>query len=74
MTGTAPAGLYVRLNEIGHYYLTDAHRFKCGELAAILRRCHARLSVDLKGEDDLLEIADRLDTLASPILAVERTS
>lgn len=61
--------LYARLHEIGSLpVVTDDIRGRFVTTAAVLRAVHARLPPELEAEDDLLEIADRLDILAAPIV------
>lgn len=58
--------LYDRLNAIG-MVLDDKDRRRCGSFAKTLRIMYQRYRRRLDEQDDMLEIADQLDTLASPI-------
>jgi hypothetical protein len=57
-------GLYTRLNRVG-MGLSVETRDLCGVVARALRTAHT-LSDD--ANDDLLELADQLDTLSAPIV------
>lgn len=58
---------YTRLNKIGAT-LPKSVRNRYAAVAMDLRARHAGLPPDLRAEDDLLELADQLDTLAMPIV------
>ena len=61
---------YEWLNRLGATLLHQADRDRCGALARTLRDRHkAQKASD--PDDVLLELADELDTLASPILVVK---
>jgi hypothetical protein len=61
------ADLYARLHEIGTH-VPDEFRPELAGVAANLRRLHAFIPSDLQVDDDLLEIADRVDILAHPVV------
>lgn len=58
---------YARLNLIGEAMPSGA-RVDCGVLARTLRVLHRRLARRLTERDELLELADQLDTLAHPVV------
>lgn len=59
-------GLYTRLNHAGQALPIEL-RDLCGVVARSLRLAHSTLDDDLRAHDDLLELADQLDTIAAPI-------
>lgn len=57
-----------RLNLIGAAYTVKSERDGFAKTATLLREIHRGLQSTLRAHDDLLKLADQLDTLAMPIV------